>query len=84
VIATESLNTLLLADVKSADSGVDMYVTDPAHGGKVTCHKCGGFIDEVDVETLIDTSKDQPPLAYFHKKCFNRYEHYYGLDKPLD
>lgn len=62
-----------------------MYVTNPAHGGKVTCHKCGGFIDEDDVETLIDHDhKDQPPLAYFHKKCFNRYEHYYGLDKPLD
>ncbi len=52
------------------------YITDPSHGGKVTCHRCNGFIKEGD-EKIFDQT-------YFHKECFNQYEHYYGLDKPID
>jgi hypothetical protein len=62
------------------------YVSDPSHGGKVTCHKCNGFIQEKDLFTF------GPPAEldfgstswYFHKDCFNPYEHYYGLDRPID
>ena len=62
--------------------GYDFYVTNPIHGGKVTCHKCQGFIFESELESVL--SDEHGPKAYFHKGCFNRYEHYYGLDKPLD
>lgn len=64
-----------------------MYVTNPAHGGKVGCHKCHLFIEEGDCVVygeydVIEAGGE--PVAWFHKKCFNRYEHYYGLDKPID
>lgn len=61
------------------------FVTDPTHGGKVTCHKCNGFIQELEYEPYWDhTHRNDPPNVHFHKTCFNRYEHYYGLDRPLD
>lgn len=62
-----------------------MYITNPAHGGKVTCHTCGGFIEEDDAIPFLDHQHlDDFPHAHFHKGCYNPYEHYYGLDKPID
>lgn len=62
-----------------------MYITNPAHGGKVTCHKCNSFIAEDDgLGYRNHQHRDEFPNTWFHKKCFNRYEHYYGLDKPVD
>lgn len=56
------------------------YMTNPNHGGKITCHKCVGFfVEGEEVKTLRLT-----PGVFFHEKCFNPYEHYYGLDKPID
>lgn len=84
MIATD-LSILRHAGVKSVGSGVNMYITNPAHGGKVTCHKCGGFIEEGDDVPYMDHQHiDEFPRAHFHKRCYSRYEHYYGLDKPLD
>jgi len=61
------------------------YITNPVHGGKVTCHKCNGFIKEGDGEGFLDHQhRNDFPNVWFHKSCFNQYEHYYGLDKPLD
>lgn len=61
------------------------YITNPVHGGKVTCHKCNGFIPEGDdVGYWSFQHRDEYPAAHFHKNCYNEYEHYYGLDKPLD
>ena len=61
------------------------HITNPTHGGKVTCHKCNGFIVEGDGEGYWDHQhRDEFPHVWFHKDCFNRYEHYYGLDKPID
>lgn len=56
-------------------------VTDPVHGGKITCHKCGAFIKSNE-----DWFEFVPGHTgvYFHVSCFNRYEHYYGLDRPID
>jgi hypothetical protein len=63
----------------------DLHVTDPSHGGKVTCHKCNGFILHRDWVPYWDHQhKDEFPKEHFHKDCYNRYEHYYGLDKPID
>jgi hypothetical protein len=62
-----------------------IHVTDPAHGGKVTCYKCNGFIQQKDAVPYRDRQhKDDFPNTWFHKDCYNRYEHYYGLDKPID
>lgn len=61
------------------------HVTDPAHGGKVTCHKCNGFIIAAEHEGYSDHQhKDEFPKYHFHKNCYNPYEHYYGIDKPID
>ena len=63
----------------------DAHVTDPSHGGKVTCHKCGGFISYRFWEPYwVNQHKTEFPKAHFHRACYNPYEHYYGLDKPLD
>lgn len=35
---------LLTVDL-SRRPGLEEYLTDPAHGGKITCRVCGGFID---------------------------------------
>lgn len=60
------------------------YITD-YHGGKVTCHKCNGFIEKKDHIPYWDHQhRGEYPNTHFHKKCFNHYEHYYGLDKPID
>jgi hypothetical protein len=62
-----------------------MFVTNPHHGGKVTCHKCGGFIEAQDYVPFWDNQRrDEFPRAGFHEECFNQYDHYYGLDKPID
>lgn len=62
-----------------------MFVTNPAHGGKVTCHTCGDFIEEGEGFSYIEIHNNQDvTTGYFHKKCYNQYEHYYGLDKPID
>lgn len=61
------------------------YITNPHHGGKVTCHKCNGFIEEGDDVPYWDHQHvTEYPRAHFHKRCYNGYEHYYGLDKPID
>lgn len=61
------------------------YITNPAHGGKITCHKCNDFIREGEaVPYKNHTEAGELPIVWFHKDCFNRYEHYYGLDKPID
>lgn len=61
------------------------HVTNPSHGGKVTCHKCNGFIIAAEHEGYWSFQhRDEFPNTHFHKECFNEYEHYYGLDKPID
>lgn len=60
------------------------YITNPVHGGKVTCHKCNGFIHEGQEFIWPDINKKLDYTVYFHKDCFNRYEHYYELDRPID
>jgi hypothetical protein len=55
-------------------------VTNPAHGGKIDCHKCGRWI--YDNEKCLEY--DGNSGTFFHVECYNRYEHYYGLDKPID
>lgn len=63
----------------------EAHVTDPSHGGKVVCHKCGSFIIYSDWVPYRDHQHlDEFPHIHFHKDCFNKYEHYYGLDKPID
>lgn len=57
------------------------WATDIVHGGKITCHKCNSFLER---ELAEDPWFEYESGIYFHTKCFNRYEHYYGLDKPLD
>lgn len=54
----------------------ECYVTNPLHGGKATCHTCQEFI--VNEKFVMNYG------VYFHKDCWNGYEHYYGLDKPID
>lgn len=66
-----------LCIIKGDPSMHGWHVTNPAHGGKVTCYKCGDWIYENEDHVIFEE-------VYFHEKCFNRYEHYYGLDKPLD
>lgn len=62
-----------------------VWITNPLHGGKVTCHKCTGFIKEHDgIGYHVHQHKDEFPRAWFHVSCYNQYEHYYGLDRPLD
>lgn len=53
-----------------------MFITNEMHGGKITCHKCNEFIGSQDYRTVYG--------VHFHNGCYNGYEHYYGLDKPID
>lgn len=61
------------------------YITEPTHGGKITCHKCQGFIYEGDQVGYHDYQHAREfPRYHFHRRCYNQYEHYYGIDKPID
>lgn len=51
--------------------------TNPEHGGKIGCHKCSAWI-------YSDQKYLEHERVFFHEDCFNKYEHYYGLDKPID
>jgi len=63
----------------------EAHITNPAHGGKVTCHVCGGFIKQKDGMGYWNYQHPEEfPNDWFHKECFNPYEHYYGLDKTID
>jgi hypothetical protein len=42
------------------------------------CHTCSGFF-----HPALDVSIEVHGVS-FHEGCYNRYEHYYGLDKPID
>lgn len=49
------------------------------------CHKCKDVIKEGEGKPYINHPNDDSfEPTWFHHKCFNRYEHYYGLDRPLD
>lgn len=67
-------------------TGNEEFITNPEHGGKVCCHKCGGFITRLSnhVPYLDHQHKNDFPRCWFHEECFNPYEHYYGIDRPLD
>lgn len=61
------------------------YVTNSVHGGKITCHKCQGFITGQEAVPYWDHQhRDEWPAKWFHEHCYNQYEHYYGLDRPID
>jgi hypothetical protein len=61
------------------------FVTNPTHGGKVTCYSCGEFIPVgFEVGYWDHQHRSEFPKVHFHKRCYNQYEHYYGLDKPID
>lgn len=47
------------------------------------CHKCKKEIDFVKNDYML-YPVNMDLSVYFHKDCFNRYEHYYGLDKAID
>lgn len=40
------------------------------------CHKCGAALNIVYIKYGDE--------AKFHLDCFSRYDHYYGLDRPID
>lgn len=77
-------NPNLGCDCRANPPNGNFYVTDPSHGGKVTCHKCAGFILEKDYEPYWEYPDKTKVLAHFHKDCYNGYEHYYGLDRGID
>jgi hypothetical protein len=61
------------------------YITDPVHGGKVTCHECNGFIlKEDDIGYWDHQYIREFPRYHFHKACYQAWKHYYGIDKPID
>jgi hypothetical protein len=61
------------------------YIVNPHHGGKVTCHKCNGFIiEESGIGYYNVQHSTEFPNTWFHQDCYNPYEHYYGLDRPID
>ena len=81
---TETTSTIEKWQKHEAKPDLDgFYVTNPAHGGKVTCEKCSSFIDENSVYWTVKTSILEYTV-YIHDKCYNAYEHYYGLNKPID
>jgi len=57
------------------------FVTEPAHGGKVICHVCGGFIDVNS--KYIKRGDTYEHLDSQGPEC-NRYANYYGPGKPID
>ena len=64
---------------------IDGFVSNPVHGGKVTCHKCNGSILQSEHLPYWDYQHgNEYPSIHFHKGCYNQYEHYYGLDRPID
>ncbi len=59
------------------------YVTDPQHGGKVTCEECCGYIDEKDHVGILDHQHPWDfPAIHFHKKCYEE-RHDDVIDPPL-
>lgn len=49
------------------------------------CHKCEKPIEDGEGKEFTNHPNDVSfPPTWFHNRCFNRYQHYYGLDKPLD
>lgn len=68
--------------VKAEPDMAGCYVTDPQHGGKVTCRVCGEFIDMGYEHTFHEQEHDQ--TLFWCADHFNRYEHYYGLDRRID
>lgn len=58
-----------------------MYLTNPVHGGKVTCRVCGGFIDQE--QKFIKRGNTYEHLDSQGPEC-NRYANYYGPGKPID
>jgi len=49
------------------------------------CHKCDKLIEKGTGKEFTGHPNDVAfPPTWFHHECFNRYEHYYGLDKPAD
>jgi hypothetical protein len=49
------------------------------------CHKCGKPVSDITGREYVNHPHDVSfPPTWFHDECFNRYEHYYGLDKPID
>jgi len=50
----------------------EMHITDPAHGGKVICYKCNGFIMQKDHLGFWDHQhRDEFPKIHFHKECYD-------------
>lgn len=45
------------------------YITDPNHGGKITCQGCGAFIKE-DAKVLAYSAPDSTTVYHFHSGCF--------------
>ena len=71
-----------LNDIVKEHKRISTYITNPAHGGKITCEKCNGFILEGEDSWVLDKWDIR---RYFHTEpCFNRYEHYYGFNRPID
>jgi len=61
-----------------------------SNGEFIKCHKCDLYLTVGHGRKFEDLvhPNDKPmkeyPDVWFHIACFNRYEHYYGLDKPID
>lgn len=68
--------------IKGETSCEGFFVTDPAHGGKVTCRRCSSFIDGGHPYFSYNTGTGEK--LFWCEPCFNRYEPYYDLDKPID
>lgn len=62
----------LIPKMKELALQLSAHVTDPAHGGKVTCHKCNGFIQNKDAMGYHDHQHPQDfPNIWFHKACYD-------------
>lgn len=61
--------------------GLEEWLTDPVHGGKITCRVCNGFIDTR--EHYIKRGDTYEHLDSQGPEC-NRYNNYYGPGKGID